>query len=182
MPDRVGVVLPGAGYTLAHPLMHYAALALSEAGLRVVRIDYGSAKTLDEVLAETPKKIVDAVAGADEVVLVGKSLGTAVIAQLLSEPGPLPPISAIAWLTPGLDDARFAVMQGFEGPAVAVIGTADPFYDAERLQRLPASTEVVVLDGADHALEVDGEVQASLAALRRTVDALSALCARVQPA
>jgi hypothetical protein len=48
--------------------------------------------------------------------------------------------------------------------AVLVIGTKDTHYDRDIVDRLNASTQLsgIIIDGADHSLEIEGDVTQSL--------------------
>jgi hypothetical protein len=56
-----------------------------------------------------------------------------------------------------------------------VIGTADPEYDSAALDRLTKATggTAVVVDGADHGLDIPGDPVASVEGLERVVAALT---------
>jgi len=58
-----------------------------------------------------------------------------------------------------------------------VYGTADPSCDETALRHIAAATEgsVLSISGGDHALDVEGDVRASLQALTRMTDAVLAL-------
>ena len=60
------------------------------------------------------------------------------------------------------------------GHSLFVIGTADPFYDAAYLAEVQHATrgETVVVDGADHSLEIQGDVLRSLEAIMQVMRAL----------
>jgi hypothetical protein len=54
------------------------------------------------------------------------------------------------------------------------MGTADRFYDPRALERLQAARpfELVLVEGADHSMDVPGDLAASLQALRQVVAAV----------
>jgi hypothetical protein len=57
-----------------------------------------------------------------------------------------------------------------------VIGTADPHYDETHLEEIQRATkgEVLVIEGGDHSLEIDGDVLKSLRAIERVMRAVGA--------
>jgi len=59
-------------------------------------------------------------------------------------------------------------------PALFVIGTADRQYKPDLLAQVESATggETLVIPGADHSLEIPGDVPASLQAMERIVLAL----------
>jgi hypothetical protein len=54
------------------------------------------------------------------------------------------------------------------------MGTADRFYDPLALERLKAGRpfELVLVEGADHSMDVPGDLAASLQAVRQVVTAV----------
>jgi hypothetical protein len=54
-------------------------------------------------------------------------------------------------------------------PAYLALGTADRFYDPQALEALRAARPVTltVIEGADHSLDVAGDLEASIRAMRR---------------
>jgi len=181
----LALVLPGSGYTADMPLLHYPARLLLEAGadLLVLEYAYGAAPPpeRERLFADVGAACRAALAQRpyDRVTLLGKSLGTLAMAALL-DAGTVPADARAIWLTPTLDDDRiWARLRRAGGGAVVAIGTADPRYDAARLAAVWATPgiETVVVDGADHGLELPGDVPGSLAALGRVVRAVQHLLA-----
>ncbi len=180
----LALVLPGSGYTADMPLLHYPARLLLEAGADLLALEYAYGGL---AAPERERRLAADVGAAcraalaqrpyEWVTLLGKSLGTIAMAGLFAA-GIVPPEARAIWLTPVLgDDHVWAAMQRTRPPAVVAIGTADPFYDAGRLAavRATAGVEAVVVDGADHGLELPGDVLGSLAALERVVRAVQRL-------
>ena len=176
------MLLPGQGYTLAHPLMHYSRLAAVEGGAQVVAIDYGSTKNVGftEIAERCSPEVLAACGQASGVILIGKSLGTYVMTRLLANESLSHRVIAAAWLTPLLgDDEVFAAMAAFDQPACVAIGSRDPHFLPDRLAALPAATDVIRLSDADHSLEIAGDVATSLAALAQVVTTVRRLVAGV---
>lgn len=101
------------------------------------------------------------------VVLVGKSLGTLALADLVS--GPLADRTpACVWLTPILrDPALVGAIRRHAPPSLFVIGTANPLYEAPVLDDLAGATgnHRVVVEGADHGMEIPGDLRATASAV-----------------
>jgi pimeloyl-ACP methyl ester carboxylesterase len=77
------------------------------------------------------------------------------------------------------DEVRAQIRRS--GPrALVAIGTADPYYDPAYLADLQAvvKSEVVVVDGADHGLEIAGNVRQSLQILQRVTHAIQAFVSK----
>jgi hypothetical protein len=103
----------------------------------------------------------------DEVTFVAKSVGT----MILGSVGPtlsLPPRVNALWLTPTftLDYVRDgAIATGWN--SLVVSGSADDWYDAGRTSEVVEALDArhLLIDGAEHNLEVVGDVRATLDAL-----------------
>ena len=186
---ELAVVLPGVGYTCHMPLLYYPSQALLTLGMDVLWVEYNYIRRPDyRALADAEQKqwlFTDVAAACQaavtqrsyqQVTLVGKSLGTVAMSRLLATDTRFAK-SRLVWLTPVLrnDDVRAQILRGGSRALVA-IGTADPFYDPEYLADLQAAakSEVVIVDGADHSLEVAGDVLQSLQILERVTRAIRA--------
>ena len=187
---QVGVLLPGFGYTCDMPLFYYATSLLWNQGADVLRVEYSyhrrpryresSATTqLDWLLADT-RAALDCVSGQpqyQEIILIGKSLGTRAMGYLLTTDSAPQNLRAV-WLTPLLGDPVLGrQMQACATPSLTIIGTADPHYDADYLERLALNQrhEILSIQDGDHSLDLAGDLDGSIAALRRVVDAIGAL-------
>lgn len=185
----VALLLPGARYTCQAPLMHLAARALGQAGYSVLAAETGYgfqpgfARSPEPLrarwVASEARTLLDLALSAGrprEVVLVGKSIGTAGLAALLGRRDPKLAMRAI-WLTPLLKETavRKAAL-GTPVPSLHVIGTEDPHHDPAVIDRLAARPDVslVLVQGADHGLEVPGDLGASLDALHDIAESLEA--------
>ena len=174
-PQRVAIVLPGAGYLPAYPLLWFAREAVQRHGWSVLEV-------WDQVRPEGDQRrwvedralaALEHAAAADRLLVVSKSVST-FAAPLVAERS-LPAI----WLTPFFDVAPvLEALRGASAPALVVGGTADPLWDSALVATLGA--EVLELAGVDHALEVDGDPLASIDALRRTTGAIDGFVARLQ--
>lgn len=110
----------------------------------------------------------------EQVALIGKSLGTLAMGHLLSMEK-FPDQTKGVWLTPVLSDSDLRRrLEAASVPSLLVIGTNDHYYDAAFLGglRTKRATLVMEVDGADHSLEVEGDVIASIDVLKRVVDAV----------
>ena len=77
------------------------------------------------------------------------------------------------WLTPLLrSELLKSQLERLDNPSLFVSGSADSEYDAEsaaKLRRKP-NAQFLLLEGADHSLEVPGDALKSLEALRRLAE------------
>jgi hypothetical protein len=166
-PEPAALLLPGRSDGNDSPLMHYAHRCLVEAGrvVEVLRPPKGEPSARDVV-----KLVSDAAAalpgGLDDVIILAKSGGTQAI-PWAAEHG----VRGI-WLTPTLQSpaVRNALPKLPPGSLI-VGGTADPTWDGEAAAT--SGLPVLQIDGADHFLEIPGDVRRSVAALTRVVNAIS---------
>ena len=187
--DHLALVFPGWGYTAHMPLLYYPVEALLQGGTDVLQLEYAHSRREDFKAApeaEQSRRLFADVTAAyqaglarpayRQITLVGKSLGTLAMAHLLAQAASRPPTQAI-WLTPLLhDDYLIGAIQQWRGRSLFVIGTADPYYDATRLSAIQAATkgETVVVGGADHSLEIPGDVLQSIHVLEHIMHAVQA--------
>jgi len=161
------LLLPGRGYGAHQPLLHYARRCLAEAGheVRVLQWPRGElgadvvTRLVEEAAAALPR-------GSAGLVLIAKSMGTHAI-PWAAEHG-VPGI----WLTPLLQvPAVRAALPALPPGSLLAGGTADPTWDGD--VAAASGLPVLQLEGADHNLEIPGDVHRSLAALGRIVTAIS---------
>lgn len=186
--NRLAIVLPGFGYTCDMPLFYYAESICIESGIDVLRVEYAYNKVRGFAklpAAERDRWLAGDVTAAyragiaqgayRELILIGKSLGTAAMAHLLTMPDRFPGDIRAVWLTPAFRLPGLAErMSRCRVPSLLVIGDADQHYDAAALDTLRATTnpELLVIPGADHSLEIPGDLTASIAALQQTMQAV----------
>lgn len=181
--QRLGVLLPGLGYTCQMPLLFYPAQILRALGADLLRVeqDYSASEFQALPQSEQQNRIqtdvlaVMATALAlrhyERVSLVGKSLGTFAMGYIL-QAGLLPAARDLVWLTPLLrhDWLKEAICSAGDG-SLFVIGTADGQYDPDILDMVMSATtgRALVVKDADHALQVPGDLSRSLDDLKRIV-------------
>ena len=190
---QVAIVLPGVGYTCHMPLLYYPSQVLLASGMDVLWVEYNYIRRPDyRALSDAEQKrwlFTDVTVACQaalaqrsyqQVTLVGKSLGTVAMSHLLATDARFAR-SRLVWLTPVLrnDQVRAQILRSGSRGLVA-IGTADPFYDPTYLADLQAAakSEVVVVDGANHSLEIAGNVQQSLQILDRVTRAIQAFVSK----
>jgi hypothetical protein len=72
------------------------------------------------------------------------------------------------WLTPLFKNEHLlSQIKQVKHKALFVAGTADPYYDKANLEDLLNTTggESIIIEGADHSLEIDGDAMKSLESL-----------------
>ncbi|MHB8294782.1 MAG: alpha/beta fold hydrolase [Acidimicrobiales bacterium] len=184
-PSHLALVFPGAEYGIDAPALRYPARVLAQLGAEVRVVGYGrsggaagAGGGIEALVAGVRASVADVLAerGWDRVTLVAKSLGTLAIATAMQQVA-LPGRTSAIWLTPLF--GRPAVREGAISsgwPSLLVAGSADPAHDAVAhelvVEGLGAAS--VEIPGADHALEVAGDVRASVQAMVTVVDAVLA--------
>ena len=181
--DRLALLFPGWSYGPDAPLLYYCRRALVGAGVSVLAVDYRYSELPE--FTEVPGDEQDAWFRADveaaaaaaletgpwpELALVGKSIGTQAVSHLAA----LDAFAAApaACLTPTLGYRPFRdALDPLRGRSLFVIGSADVDH-IDHIDRAREIGEVVVIEGADHGLDVDGDVTASLAAIAQAVAAV----------
>jgi pimeloyl-ACP methyl ester carboxylesterase len=192
--NRLAVLFPGRGYSCAMPVLYYPARWLSTRGADVLTIEYSfthKQTSLAKLSSEDLLRWLGADASAalkaglnsgqyEEVVLVGKSLGTLALGQLSLALPAGPTQFSFVWLTPLFKNPvlRAALLQA-KPRSFFVQGEADPHYDPNFFAEMRAacSAQELLLPGADHSLEHKGDFEAALSAVRQLLAGLAAFTA-----
>jgi hypothetical protein len=183
---HLAIFFPGLGYTCDMPAFYYVQNML-ENSTELLRVEYayGSTTSFKSIAdIEQFERLFDDATAAwnavrnkrpyQTVTFIGKSLGTLAVGQILATDRSIPEMRVI-WLTPLLRSERLLrQMQAFRGRSLIVIGTEDHHYDPELLASLreTSGTELLVIDGADHGLDIPGDVNGSVEAIRTIVAAI----------
>jgi hypothetical protein len=187
---RLAVLFPGRGYTCAMPVLYYPGRWLYTRDANLLTMEYGFTRK-QQILSKLNEEelllwlTADASAALQaaletgtyqEVVLVGKSLGTLVLSQLAHTPPAGPTNLSFVWLTPLFKNPILyeAVLRN-RPRSLCVQGDADPLYDAAAFERARAAcaAQALIIPGADHSLEFAGNLDAALDAVRRLLTALA---------
>jgi hypothetical protein len=183
--QRLGLILPGLSYSCDMPVLFYPARLMIQRSAAVLQVlsDYTQAAFQSASKPEQARWLAEDAQGAlkaglaagnfHDVVLIGKSIGTLALASLVAGGVKAPSI----WLTPLLRQPRLveAALQQ-EGPALFIGSSSDPTFDLAQLQRIQAAGkgEGLVVSGADHGLEIPGDIFASLDIMRQVVERIQA--------
>jgi hypothetical protein len=187
--SHAGIIFPGLRHTVDRPDLHYAQRILYENGADVFRLEYEywrpeyaelSDAEQDACLAADAREAFDFVLSRPYMTLslVGKSLGTVAMSHLLDDERCRE--ASCVWETPLLGVAGLTDrIQRHRPRSLFVVGTADAHYDESVLSGLERVMAVRALRvaGADHSLEVPGDLEASLEALRSVVLAVESFVA-----
>jgi hypothetical protein len=147
------LLLPGRAYTPVMPALFLASLALRDAGLEPVAVEWPAPEGVLVPPDEIRRTVAAAIEEHHPTVVVAKSMGTHA-APVVADHG----IDAV-WLTPLLDDAVCrAAIERHPGRQLLVGGSADPMW--VDLPAVPGAT-VVEIPGADHGFCTPGDAVAS---------------------
>jgi hypothetical protein len=167
MNDRRAIVLPGAGYTTARPLLHYTRVVLESHGWRVVEASWpadAADREPDEMVTELATRLVAEV-GDRPPMIVGKSIGSLAMPVAASLG-----LSGI-WITPLVRrPAVAAALDRLSAPTLLIGSTADDTWDGEAARR--SGHDVVELTDANHGLELGGDPLGSIDLLRSVIDSV----------
>jgi hypothetical protein len=171
-PSRCAVLLPGIRYFSQAPLLWFAREAAQARGWSVVEVDERAPHDQEpfEWMRGQAQRALEAAAGAELTVVIGKSLGSAA-APMVSGPA--------VWVTPLFDQQAIAdAINSATAPTLVVGSRSDPTW-AEGPASGNATHEVLELDGLDHALQVSRDPLASLDVLRDVTARVGAFLGRL---
>lgn len=191
--STLAILLPGQGYTARMPLFYYAGLIALERGWDVLSVDYSypplaydddpaiRARRLESRMREIEADVDAAFAMGleqrdyDRLMLIGKSLGTRAMGHLLSRDVGLDVWNV--WLTPLINEPAIRDrIEGHPGRTFVAIGTDDFAWDAAYLEdlRTRGGVETVVIEGADHSMDIPGDIAGSIRAVGEVMTRLAA--------
>ena len=183
-PSGLLVVYPGNHYGVDGPLLYYPCEILRDHGWDTLTVTYGFQTAgkepfeegLEALLSESRSAAMKALVARDypRLGLVGKSLGAAVVAQLCESDERFLEARA-GYLTPALGTPFFdPVFIQTQQPSFVAVGTADRFYSSDAIEALRGQKEfeLSLIEGADHSMNVKGDLQASSASVAEVVGAL----------
>ncbi len=175
-PAGILIVFPGRQYGPGAPLLRGPIEALTGESWDVLVASYreDAASGQGDPILGRARQALDRILparGYRRIALLGKSMGTPYVAALCADEAGLGRARA-AYLTPLIGNPVFE--RNFlrtQQPSYLAIGTADPFYTVEALERLKTGRDLqlTVVDGADHGLNVPGNPQASGRAVAHVV-------------
>ncbi len=159
---KLAVFFPGIGYTVDKPLMHYSRKLATNAGFEIMLLPYtgfpanvkGDREKMDEsyqiALAQSNEMLAGVDLSAyDEILFVGKSIGT-IVAAVIATMSPVPDRIHFVLYTPLEDTFAFPL-----GDAVVFTGSADPWVNRDVISELcqKANIPCHIIPDANHSLE-----------------------------
>lgn len=182
--DPVGlvIILPGLHYGLDGPLNYHLIHGLRERGWDSLGLMYGFqvamkggfAENWLPTLEECRQAIRVSMAARPYPVLtvVGKSLGSSLLAVLATDMEELR-AARVAHHTPPLSMPSFPEqLAAATQPLYLALGSADRFYDPDQIEALRARRPMLVrvVEGADHGMDVPGDLEATMRAVQMVVE------------
>jgi hypothetical protein len=171
-PARSVVLLPGIRYFSQAPLLWFAREAAQAGGWSVVEVDEHAPRDQEPFgwMRGQADAALALASGSEQVVVVGKSLGSAT-APMVTGPA--------VWLTPLLDQPVIAnAINSATAPTLLVGSRADPTWADGPAPGNPA-LDVLELDGLDHSLQVSRDPPASLGVLSDVTARVGAFLGRL---
>ena len=183
--DHVAMVFPGLEYTCQGPVLNYPSQELLMRRADVLWVEYDQRPGFATLSPEELQQccVTDAVSAYQallrqrtyrQITLIGKSLGTAVMAYLLTAQA-MPVLTQAIWLTPLLRMQELRTqMQRAGRRSFIVIGTADPQYDPALLAEVKQAIEgdVLVIEQVGHDLQSETSVLQSLEIMEQLIRSL----------
>ena len=162
--SKLAVFFPGIGYTVDKPLMHYSRKLAANFGYEIKLLPYSGfppkiqgdsdrmALSYRIALQQTEEMLQDTDLSAyDDILFVGKSIGTIVAAQIASE-SPASERIRLVLYTPLEDTFAFSF-----GKAIVFTGSDDPWVGREKSKISECAARrgypCLVIPGANHSLE-----------------------------
>ena len=181
--SKIACLFPGIGYTCDKPLLYYSWKLLKGMGREVVPVPYSGfpdkvkgdpvkMRQAAELALAQAEQLLDGIdwSGYEDILLIGKSIGTAVCAAYAQRHGVR---CRQILFTPVEDTFRFA-----QGNAIAFHGTADPWARTSIIRDScrRAGIPLYETEGANHSLET-GDVDRDIAELRNVMRIVKAYAA-----
>lgn len=184
---HLAIYLPG-GYVpgqdpFAQGIVWVTIRALEDAGAMVVPVRYD-----DSILATDRNRFESGirreVRGAlsfyqpDRVTFLGMSRGTHAVRLVAAGDFELPEDTRLIWLSPAWNtsDDTWSAAKASKLPSLHIVGLADQIYDPGRHSEVPGET--LAIHGADHSLEVPGDILATLEAWGMVANAVLGFAGR----
>ena len=178
--SRLAVIFPGIGYTADKPLLYYSRRIAAARGYEIRIMDYsgfppkvkGDRKRMEESYAIALRQTEEMLSGTDltgyeDVLFIGKSIGTIVAAGLAADPM-YAERTALVLYTPLEETFSFPLRD-----AVVFTGSADPWVGGEksRISALSARKGIpcFLIDGGNHSLET-GDALKDIANLQKIME------------
>lgn len=185
--EGIAIIMPGWGYTVQAPLLHYSTGIYLHKGYDVLHINYQyttpdykgfSIEEVDDALKYDVKEVIDQVLqekNYSRIHLMAKSFGTIALSNELTRESFQ--YAKLIWLTPLLkEDEVFQAMLGSEKKGICIIGDADRHYEEVRFHELKSNhrLRMHLVKGVNHSLEHDFQVLNSISTHKEIMSIIEA--------
>lgn len=162
------VIIAGFAYTIESPILFYSKHVPFNAGSDVLTIDFEYSrndnflnkkeKEQDEWFYEEVNAIAEYIkeSAYKEYHLIGKSLGTTTLLELLKDEEIEKMTKKVVWLTPGvMHEQIYEYIEKAKMKSLVVYGTADPYTTDKEIEKIKKNMniEIMRIENADHGLE-----------------------------
>jgi len=183
---KIGVIFPGMGYHSDKPVLYYGKKLLLSKGYDVQVIEYGEIPSGKEHIKEAiqigysaalPRLLEILSEDYEDIVFIGKSIGTVIAARIASEKSPslhsvnsiqsvhpLQPIQTIRQIlaTPIPETIPYLLLQEDSSSASQLVlhGNADPYMDTDTLTSACKRMNIphFLFQDANHSLEIPVDI------------------------
>lgn len=175
--NQLAVLLPGLAYSNDSPILYYTANYLIEKGISVLKVDYkyfesekylASSKEVQKHWlisdVEAAIKTVLSIQDFERVILVGKSIGTLAIGEILTADNQFEN-AEIVWLTPLFkNEELLQQVLKIDNRSLFIIGTEDPSYNNDTFAKILENDNVdsLIVEGADHSIDIENNIIESI--------------------
>lgn len=186
---HAAIILPGWRYSVQQPLLFYVAELMRSLKADVLTVEYAYNRRRDFQECDEAERLrwfLTDVRSAfhtllkhrsyQRVTVIGKSFGTRAMGYFLTEDDISASVCSI-WLTPLLKNFTLRQqLHHYDGRALFISGTADPHYDAAHMTDVQEATngQVVLIDGADHSLNIKNDIKRSIHELAKVIERIDA--------
>ncbi|OIK11671.1 alpha/beta hydrolase [Bacillus sp. MUM 13] len=180
--EKLAILLPGAGYTVQAPILHYSTGVFINKSFDVLQVKYQynnefyadfSMDELSEAIKMDVHTVLDSVRAEktyENVYLIGKSIGTIAMSSVL-EREEFKKAKAI-WLTPLIQrEDVLGSMAGSVNKGLFIIGDKDPYYSEERFLKGAENPNITprLIANVNHSLEYDEDIVESIDVLKSII-------------
>lgn len=185
---NLAIFLPGAGYTVQRPLLHYSTSLFLNKSFDVLHINYRyndkfydnfSMEELTEVIKYDVRTVINKIledASYENYYLIGKSLGTIALSSELERE--IFKNAKAVWLTPLLQrDDVFNSMINSKNKGLCFIGDNDRCYIEYRYNQVLRNPNIVskLIPKVNHGLEYDNDTVSSIEVLKNVIKEIEQL-------
>ncbi|SFC86537.1 Alpha/beta superfamily hydrolase [Bacillus sp. OV322] len=180
--EKLAILLPGAGYTVQAPILHYSTGVFINKSFDVLQVKYQynnefyadfSMDELSEAIKVDVHTVLDSVRAErtyENVYLIGKSIGTIAMSSVL-EREEFKKAKAI-WLTPLIQrEDVLGSMAGSVNKGLFIIGDRDHHYSEEEFLKAAENPNITtrLIPNVNHSLEYEEDIVESIDVLKSII-------------